>query len=240
VFRVGRQLLASGFVSAAVMPRRGVSKATLVYDDLRASIIDLALKPGTQIDKQEICGRLGISRQPLAEAVARLATERLVDVEPQKGTYVARIRLSDVIEAAFVRRALEVAVAEASASAMDASAIGRIERNLAFQEAAVVAQDWNGFYALDVRFHEALSEGMGMRRLRTAIDAARAPLERARRLLLPAPGRSPDTLHEHRAIFEALKARNSERAGAAMATHLDKLVAEVRRLAARQPDLFEA
>ena len=68
VFRVGRPL-ASAFASAAVMPRRGVSKAALVYDDLRASIIDLALKPGTRLDKQEICGRLGISRQPLAEAV---------------------------------------------------------------------------------------------------------------------------------------------------------------------------
>ena len=78
-----------------------------------SAIISLALKPGARIDKTEICDRLRISRQPLAEAIARLAEERLVDVEPQKGTFVARIRLSDVAEATFVRRALEIATVEA-------------------------------------------------------------------------------------------------------------------------------
>src|SRR4051812_8149759 len=87
-------------LSSSVLPRRGVSKAVFVYEDLRSAIISLALKPGARIDKAEICQRLHVSRQPLAEAIARLAEERLVDVEPQKGTFVARIRLSDVAEAA--------------------------------------------------------------------------------------------------------------------------------------------
>jgi GntR family transcriptional regulator, rspAB operon transcriptional repressor len=99
--------------------RRSVSKAALVYEDLRAAIIDLRLSPGARIEKLEICERLGVSRQPLAEAIGRLADERLVEVEPQKGTFVARIRLADVAEAAFVRRALEVATVAAIAEGID-------------------------------------------------------------------------------------------------------------------------
>ena len=219
--------------------RRGVSKAALVYEDLRAAIVDLALKPGTRLDREEICVRLGISRQPLAEAVARLSSERLVDVEPQKGTFVARIRLSDVIEASFVRRALEVATTAVIAAGMDDAILGRLDRILAHQATSQTAQDWEEFYALDVRFHSMLFERIAMSRVTAGVEMSRAPLERARRLLVPTPGRSQETLDEHRAIHAALFARDGEAAGAAMGEHLDRALAEIRRFASRRPDLFE-
>jgi DNA-binding GntR family transcriptional regulator len=230
----------SGFASAAAVPRRGLSKAVLVYEDLRASIIDLALKPGTRLDKHEICGRLGISRQPLAEAVTRLASERLVDVEPQKGTFVARIRLSDVAEASFVRRALEVATAAAIAANMDDLILKRLDRLLTYQATAIDAKDWEEFYALDVRFHSMLFERIAMARVAAAVEISRAPLERARRLLVPSPGRSQETLKEHRAIYAALAGHDAAAAGEAMGAHLDRALSEIKRFAAHQPDLFES
>jgi DNA-binding GntR family transcriptional regulator len=219
--------------------RRGVSKAVAVYDDLRAAIIALTLAPGARIDKAEICERLGVSRQPLAEAIARLAEERLIEVEPQKGTFVARIRLADVAEAAFVRRALEVATVTALAPRIPDSALARLERLLDYQSAAVKGSDVDEFYALDVRFHEVLFDSLAMRRVAEVVDASRAQLERARRLLLPTPTRNRDTLREHQAILDALSERNAVRAAAAMGGHLDMGMAELRRYAAARPDLFE-
>ena len=220
-------------------PRRGLAKSVVVYDDLRGAIVRLALKPGTRIDKQEICARLGVSRQPLAEAIARLGEERLLEVEPQKGTFVARIRLSDVAEAAFVRRALEIATVEALAPAMDDAILGRLDRNLEYQAVAVRAKDSEEFYSLDVRFHTMLFEHLGMRRLAEAVESSRAQLERARRMLLPTPGRNQNTLREHRAIYAALAARDARKARAAMGAHLDAVMTQVRNFAARQPELFE-
>jgi DNA-binding GntR family transcriptional regulator len=211
----------------------------LAYEDLRASIIDLALKPGTRLDKHEICGRLGISRQPLSEAVTRLASERLVDVEPQKGTFVARIRLADVAEASFVRRALEVATAAAIAPEIDDLVLKRLDRLLTYQAATIEAKDWEEFYALDVRFHSMLFERMAMARVAAAVEMSRAPLERARRLLVLSPGRSQETLREHRAIYAAFADRDPNAAAAAMGAHLDRALAEINRFAARRPDLFE-
>lgn len=219
--------------------RRGVSKAVAVYDDLRGAIVALTLAPGTQIDKTEICDRLGVSRQPLAEAIARLAEERLVEVEPQKGTFVARIRLADVAEAAFVRRALEVATVETLAPRIDGGTLSRLERLLDYQGSAVKAKDIDEFYTLDVRFHATLFDGLAMRRVAEVVDASRAQLERARRLLLPTPTRNRNTLREHRAILKALAERNPQMAAAAMGAHLDEGMSELRRYAASRPDLFE-
>ena len=102
---------------------RAGSKSSRVYEELRAAIVALRLPPGAQIDKTEICARLGVSRQPLSEALSRLAEERLVTVEPQKGTYVTRIRMRDVTEAHFVREALEVATVRRIAPDIDDEAL---------------------------------------------------------------------------------------------------------------------
>ncbi len=211
----------------------------MVYDHLRTAIIGLDLKPGARIDKIELCDRLQVSRQPLAEAVARLADERLIVVEPQKGTFVARISLADVAEAAFVRRALEVAAVEAIAPAIDDVTLKRLDRMLAYQAAALKAGDPDEFYTLDVRFHTMLFDRLAMRRIAEAVESSRAQLERTRRILLPTPGRRQDTLREHRAIFAALAARDPHKAASAMRAHLDQVMEELKKFAARQPDLFE-
>jgi DNA-binding GntR family transcriptional regulator len=220
-------------------PRRGISKGAMVYDHLRTAIIGLELKPGARIDKIELCDRLQVSRQPLAEAIARLADERLLVVEPQKGTFVARISLADVAEAAFVRRALEVATVAAIAPGMDEAMLKRLERILSYQAAALRAADPDEFYALDVRFHMMLFDRLAMRRIVDAVESSRAPLERIRRILLPTPGRRQNTLREHRAIVAALAARDAGKAAAAMGAHLDQVMQELKQFAARQPDLFE-
>jgi DNA-binding GntR family transcriptional regulator len=160
-------------------------------------------------------------------------------VEPQKGTFVSRIRLSDVAEASFVRRALEVAMTSAIAPNMDDIVLKRLDRLLTYQAAALEAKDWEEFYALDVRFHSMLFERIAMARVAAAVEMSRAPLERARRLLVPSPGRSQGTLEEHRRIYDALVSRDSRGAGEAMGAHLDCALAEINRFAARQPDLFE-
>ena len=219
--------------------RRGVSKAFVVYEDLRGAIIALALAPGTRIDKAEICDRLGVSRQPLAEAIARLAEERLLEVEPQKGTFVARIRLSDVAEAAFVRRALEVATVERLAPLIEDATLERLERLLDYQSAAVKVDDIDEFYTLDIRFHAVLFDALAMQRVAEVVDASRAQLERARRLLLPTPTRNRNTISEHRAILDALTARDAAKTAAAMGAHLDEGMAQLRAYATARPDLFE-
>jgi GntR family transcriptional regulator, rspAB operon transcriptional repressor len=80
---------------------------------------------------------------------------------------------------------------------------------------------------------------LAMRRIAEAVESTRAQVERTRRLMLPAPGRTPDTYREHRAIVTALKTRDSHKAATAMARHLDAVMMELKKFAARHPNLFE-
>ncbi len=217
---------------------RGLSKAALVQDELRQAIIQLRLPPGSRLDKAAICAQFGVSRQPVSDAFARLAEERLVEVEPQKGTFVARIRLSDVMEAAFVRQALEAATVRAIAPSIDQPTLLSLKRNIAYQEAAVKSDDSEGFYEFDLQFHRVLYDRFGSRQVIDIIDLSRGQLERARRMLLPKSGRIDATLIEHRRIFEALTTRDSDASAAAMRAHMQAVSAEIEGFAEQRPDLF--
>ena len=76
---------------------------------LRKEIIDMLLKPGEPIFEKELCQRFGVSRTPVREACMRLSFDNLVEIFPQRGTFVTKIRRQDVHEDHFVRDALETA-----------------------------------------------------------------------------------------------------------------------------------
>jgi DNA-binding GntR family transcriptional regulator len=218
--------------------RKTRSKSSLAYEVLRNAIISLKLQPGARIDKSEICERLGLSRQPLSEALARLAEERLVAVEPQKGTSVTLISLSDVEEAAFLREALEVATIRRVAANIDDATLDRLRLILDYQSAAASARDHEEFYLLDVRFHAALFARLALRRVAEVVETARAHTERIRRLLIPTQ-RTSATIVEHKAILAALARRDGEAAAEAMRLHLGNVLKGLHKFAAERPELFE-
>jgi DNA-binding GntR family transcriptional regulator len=204
---------------------------------LRAAIVGLQFEPGEFIDKALICGRLGVSRFPVSEALGRLAAEGLVEILPQRGTRAALIRLPEVIEAMLIRRALEAAVAENAARRLPDQVLASLHRNLAEQEAAVSQGDRTGFYALDLAFHEMLVEGLGLMRVGAVIEASRASIDRVRRLL-SSPRRHAVTLAEHRVLVAAIEQRDPRAARAAMEAHLDAVMEEMERFSVKHPDVF--
>jgi DNA-binding GntR family transcriptional regulator len=205
---------------------------------LREAIIDFDFAPGADIDKLAICERLGVSRFPVSEALARLQSEGLVEILPQRGTKVARIRLTDVRQSMFIRRALEAQAVRSLAEPHDAGLIAALERNLRYQRAASAAGDRMGFHALDLEFHQILLDALGFARVKSTVEAARSSLDRVRRML-SSPRRYALTLAEHQKIVVALKAGDAEAAARAMEHHLDRVIDELLIFAANNPTLIE-
>lgn len=208
-----------------------------LVDALREEIVSLALQPGTLIDKRALCARFGVSRFPVSAALLRLRDEGLVEVKPQSGTRVSRLKLSDVRENMFIRQALEALAVRSLAGSLQATTLASLEGNLKAQTAAITAGDTSGFHALDLAFHEIMLDAVGFARVKTFVETARLSIERVRRLLAT-PRRQADTLIEHRAIVAGLRAKDPARAAAAMEAHLGKVMAGLLELADRQPDLF--
>jgi GntR family transcriptional regulator, rspAB operon transcriptional repressor len=213
------------------------SKAERVYVALKSAIVTGELPPDTPIDKGALCAQFGVSRLPVTTAINRLAFERLVVVEPQSGSYVSRISLSDMKQWMLVRLALEAEVAAACAR-LPKPWIEKLERNIAYQGTAVAHDDLDGFHALDVGFHRLMIEGLGLQRVGEILDSVRTHVDRTRRLLLPEPGRMPATYEEHRAIYRMIAAGKGESAGQAMRKHLNRVLGELEVFAKRHPNFF--
>ena len=214
------------------------SLAAKVYQTLHRAILELRFKPGEIIRKPEICAELGVSRSPVSDAVARLAVEGLVDVVPQAGTYVARFSMAEIREGAFLREAIELASIERVAEIVSDDQLVLLRRNLTVQQVLVADNDFAGFYKLDSEMHELLLSFSGYRKLSVVSETASAHVNRARRLLLPIPGRALATLAEHRAILAALEARDPNAARHAVRHHLRQLLTLVEPLERSHPDLF--
>jgi GntR family transcriptional regulator, rspAB operon transcriptional repressor len=210
-----------------------------VYQTLREAILSLAYRPGEILRKPEICEALGVSRSPVADAVARLATEGLVDVVPQAGTFVARFSMEEIREGAFLREAIEVAAVERVAEAITEDQLTQLRRNLTVQAALITDGDVPGFYQMDAAMHELILSFTGFRRLAQVSETAWLHVNRARQLILPVPGRISATLDEHRAILAALEARDPAAARLATRHHLRQLITYLEPLERDRPDLFD-
>jgi GntR family transcriptional regulator, rspAB operon transcriptional repressor len=204
---------------------------------LRAAVVGLEFAPGEFIDKVSVCERLGVSRFPVSEALARLASEGLVEILPQRGTRAALIRLPEVTEAMLIRRALEAAVAETAARRLEQEAIRALHHNLAEQESAVLSGDRLRFHQLDLAFHELLVVGLRLARVGAVIESSRASVDRVRQLL-SSPRRHAVTLAEHRGLVAAIEMRDPDAARRAMEAHLDAVMEEMERFSIKHPEVF--
>jgi GntR family transcriptional regulator, rspAB operon transcriptional repressor len=201
-----------------------LSKADRIHHALKRAITRGELLPGASIDKAALCDRFAVSRLSVTNAINRLAYEGLIRIEPQRGSYVSRIRIDDVLQWMTARRAIEAEIAAEAAQGLGADALETLRRNLRYQEAAITAGDPDGFLQFDIAFHRQLTDGLGLDRISELLDGLRSQLDRVRRLLLPEPGRMEATLAEHRAIQEAIELRAPVLAAAAMRDHLDAVI----------------
>jgi DNA-binding GntR family transcriptional regulator len=214
------------------------SLANRAYLSLKQGIFGLAFRPGEVLRKSEICETLGVSRSPVSEAVARLAADGLVDVVPQAGTFVARFSMADIREGAFLREALELAAVEVIARTVTEDQLLQLRRNLRLQQALLHDGDFAGFYQTDAQMHELLLLFTGFRRLASLAETAWVHVNRARQLILPAPGGVEAAYHEHLAILAAIESRDPAAARQATQDHLRQLMTFLEPLVETHPEFF--
>ncbi len=220
------------------MVTRRSSKADQIYGELKQSIIEGQSLPGAPIDKDELCARFQASRSPVTMAINRLAYERLVLVEPQRGSFVAPIALDEILQLMALRRALETeSVAEAARRGTPALWTA-LDRNLAYQKTAMEVADFRRFYQLDVEFHHAIVSASGWAKFNDVLAEAHSHLDRVRRVLMPLPGHLHATWAEHRAILEALKRAAPEAAAHEMRCHIARVAQQFEDFAPGHPELF--
>lgn len=215
------------------------SIAPQVARALREAIVRLDLPPGALISEADIARRFGVSRQPVREAFIKLRSEGLLVIRPQRGTRVRRISAEEVMNARFVREAVEAAVAREAAEARPAALLDRLHALVAEQEAAAAGEDGVAFLRLDEAFHRAMAEGIGRGFAWTVLEEIKAQMDRVRYLSFEGATPLADLIAQHRAILEGIAAGDAGRAEAAMRRHLREILASLPKIARAHPDFFE-
>lgn len=209
-----------------------------VYRQLRGAIIRGEINPGVALSESEIARQYSTSRQPVREAFIKLAEERLVVIQPQRGTFVVKISVADVLDARYVREAIEIAVTREAATSAPLSAIKEL-RNLIEQQKAIEPGHNVEFLALDEEFHRTIALSVGRAHAWRVIEGIKSQMDRIRYISLDAATPIALLIEQHKRIVDGIEAGDPTVAAAAMRSHLREITLSLPNIASRFPEMFE-
>lgn len=209
------------------------------YMVLKSNIIDLNLKPGETISENEIASCLNVSRTPVREAFAKLVSEELLEIYPQKGTQVSYIDLKRVEEARFMRLKLEEAVVKLACEDFPKNSLFELESNINQQEFCIAKKNYIAAFNLDNSLHELIFKGCGKTRIWNAIHSMNSDFNRIRALNLISSKNMDLVLTQHKGIMNAIKAKDSELAIKIVYEHLTKINDDKMILISQYPTYFK-
>ncbi len=215
-----------------------VSIGTQLYRHLREAIIRGELRPGQALSEAEIGKKYSVSRQPVREAFIKLAEERLVMILPQRGTFVIKISVADVLDARFVREVIEVAVTQEAATRASPETIKTL-RDIITAQANVPHGQNEQFLVLDEEFHRAIAYSVGRAHAWRVVEGIKAQMDRVRYLSLDDATPINHLIEQHSQIVDGIEARDPEAATAALRAHLREIITSLPGIAEQNPEAFE-
>lgn len=224
------------------MPPRVTLEAPIgpqLWRIIREWILRGELLPGTRLSEVDLANLFTVSRQPVREAFIKLAEEGLLEIRPQRGTYVSRIRIDAVTSARFVREAVEADIVRLVANHPSKQFLEDLKANLSAQEKVLEGPEPQKFLALDEQFHRLLAEAAGQRQSWEILQPLKTQMDRMRYLNARHFPRD-QLLQQHKQIVDAISSHNSDAAEMAMRAHLRQILDDLPVIAEALPHFFEA
>jgi DNA-binding GntR family transcriptional regulator len=182
-----------------------------IYDVLRKAILAMDIydeQADLRLDERGMAEKLGISRTPVRDALAKLEQEGFVEILPRKGIYIVRKSLDEVLEMIVVWAALESMAARlATARASDGEF--RALRKFAMQQSSHAARaDLEEYSDANIKFHQQILDLSKCALLRTTADGLFQHMHAVRRRAMGEDDRAKRSVVDHMAIIEALESRD--------------------------------
>ncbi len=198
-----------------------------IYVVIKDGIISQEFKPGTRLIDQEIAERLGVSRTPVREAIARLAADGLVTMIPRRGAFVVQLSIKDIEDVYDVREALEGLAVELAVQRLSDDDLMSLRDLLDQATAALGNNELSLCFDLDRQFHDTLVQLSDNGRLVEFNRILSGSIQVSRWWHCRDHMRAELSLREHWGVFEALKQRNAARASQAIREHIKNVRIEL-------------
>lgn len=210
-----------------------------VFDYLYNNIILLKIEPGTKMSETEIAKQFGISRQPVREAFIRLGDMKLLEIRPQRATTVRKIYHKEILDARFIRAAVEVEVARVACAKYDGAYDDDFAANLARQKQAMETAKFDEFHSLDYDFHLLLCVAADCEFAHKTIVDSKSHVDRLCVLSLASKEHSKLVYDDHLEIFQALKAQDVDRLTTSLREHLTRLDSTIENVRQAHRNYFQ-
>lgn len=200
----------------------GEQLSDIAYRKIKGAILDGALPPGLLASEQQIASRLAMSRTPVHQAIVRLEQEGWIELLPRRGVMIVPISASDMHDVYEALLALEVAAVRrltSSGAPENDPTLLTLEQACDDGDAALEKGDLPAWAAADDRFHASLVDLSGNRHITRLARAVMEQAQRARLLTLKLRPRPSVSNADHRAILQAIKARDPNLACERMRAH---------------------
>jgi len=209
-----------------------------VYQTLKDAIQYLTLMPGSTINEQALAAELGVSRTPVREALIRLSAETLVDIYPQKGTYVSKIDFDFAREVAYMRHILDTEIC-VKLCEEKANLYEETEEILYFMQVAIKKNNPIEYLKKDKEFHKAMFAYNHHELIWDVISSSRAHYNRVVVLDLQLEGRLEFSYRQHCDILKYIAEGDKPNLLAILDAHHDHNGMDYDLIERTFPDYFE-
>ena len=204
------------------MPLEHKPLREVVADALRQLIIDGELAPGERLVEGHLAERLGVSRNPIREAIRSLEAVGLIEVVQRRGAYVAQIDATDIRLMQEVRNVLDRWIVQAAALRHDDGDIKQIDETIRQGREASEAGDIVRAAEQHRAFHLAIEAATKNPYATLAMNSLRQRAELIFSMMVHRRG--PVAWDDHEAIRNAIVRRDTEASARLMNAHLDDVV----------------
>jgi phosphonate utilization transcriptional regulator len=204
----------------------------LVQVEIEQMILRGELAIGQHVNESELAARFGTSRGPVREALRALEESQLVRAEKNRGVFVREISIAEADEIYDIREALDQLIGQRVAERATTGQLRDLEAVLAEMDGTAGMQDVKSYHALNLKFHDMLVDFAGNSRLTESYRLLTKGLLLFRLRGLQDGGGFAVSNTEHRAVVEAIAARDAERAGHLLRQHAVESRARMHKAAA--------
>src|SRR5215469_13822517 len=198
-----------------------------VYDALAELIANGTLQPGQHLVESDLAEYLGVSRQPIREALQRLQGDGWVELRPAHGAFVHTPTEEEIVQLLGVRSVLEAYSAHGAAQHAITADVARLRELQAAGEAALAADDQRSLVDANAAFHGCIVQVCGNKVLADLISQVE---RRVRWYYTPiARPRGKEAWNEHNTLISAIEGRDADLAEQLMRTHTERTTEFYRR-----------
>lgn len=216
------------------------SNREYVYKVLKENIMHLTLVPGDVISEPDVCKNFEMSRTPIREAFIKLSEEGLLDIFPQKGSYISKLDFSKIKESIFMREALEKEVFNIACNKLTDEDINELNKIISFQENIFnFGNNAKEFYELDNRFHSFIFKQCGFENIWTCIENMSLDYNRLRLLDTISTDNNAKVIQQHKNIVMAIKDKSFSNFKDEIYSHLRNITLDEKKLESLYPNFFK-